>query len=337
MPTHLVSKTLDPRKDRRLLNYYFNVYDWRYSSLVGRFSREDGLQEFPRPEDLPHKGPVLILISGTGQTGRSSLVNLVLYKIETLWESMPIIVETSLDGFDKAQNMKNMARLFIQTYALEEAAPTEEQLWKIYERETKEPSTGIDAHYTALFSSLRLVIKKFCNRPIVFLIMGADDYDLWACIYNSSIALAEYLIVETSKTADALTCHTLMTNKGKNVAHINALMLDSEAARQYLVDRLSSERPADLPADDKDDLMPFTEEALEILYKPGTSIDPEKAAPVRHPIGWLRETFRRVLKEHLDELSKIVEANPQELENPGRLIVNGKKMWNVRQAINQGR
>src|SRR5438105_1263054 len=80
MPAYLVTKTLDPREDRRLLNYYFNVYDWRNSSLLGGLSRENGLQEFPRPDDLRHKGPILILVSGTGQTGRSSLVNLILYK-----------------------------------------------------------------------------------------------------------------------------------------------------------------------------------------------------------------------------------------------------------------
>src|SRR5262245_61591385 len=80
MPEMLWKKALDPRLDLRLQQYYFDVYEWKESKdLVGPLGNGD-LTTFPRRDDLADHGPALILISSReGQTGRTSLANLVLH------------------------------------------------------------------------------------------------------------------------------------------------------------------------------------------------------------------------------------------------------------------
>ena len=329
----LFLRNLDPRKDRRLLKYYFDFYDLKNGKILGGLTPEEGIKNFPLCDEVDHAAPILFLISGTSQTGRSSLINLILFKIEDIFQVVPITVDAVLSSFNKAQNTKELARLFITTYTSEQPKPDSKLLWEIYERETKEDSSGSQTPYSTLFKSLNIFIRKECDRPIVFLIKGCDHYDLWSCTYDSTMGLANYLIVETSKKADAETCHNILTGEQKRVAHIFAPKLKNEQVCKFILDRLSLGRL--IPSEKS--LVPFTNEAIDILFE--RNPDTICTEPLEWPIGWVQASLSRVFQEHMDTLCRLVEEKGQAVLDslpPEKLYVDKNKMWEVRQRMNKG-
>jgi hypothetical protein len=70
---------LDPRTDSAHIFYYVDVYDWTRSQFLCRISPENSFEVFPH---LDARAAMLVLIAGPNQTGRESLRNLILHKIE---------------------------------------------------------------------------------------------------------------------------------------------------------------------------------------------------------------------------------------------------------------
>jgi hypothetical protein len=339
---------LDPNADPRLFAYYFDLYDWN-SSPVLRGLSSTGLRKFPTRDDLSEDGPLLVLVSGTGRSGRGSLVNLILHKIQAARGERPIVVPVKFNGSDHAQNVKQLAISFIFKYSspdTKQPNPTRAELQALFNDQTKTTVVDGEAYYSSLFVGFSADVRAHCSRPIVFHITGGDRYDLWSCLYQSSAPLSDYLIVETPKVADAKTCYTLMRDKGHNVVHIDAAKLDGVKARDYIVARLEAERPSAAAA--ADSLLPFTDKAIEILFEVGSASQlpssPGKAAasaktPVTQAIGWLRKTLSRVLQEHIAELTAKVDAKGPAVLNdmgPDELLVTDKTIWAVRQQMNEG-
>src|SRR6185369_7350082 len=81
IPKRALERSLKPTVDKRVLPLYFEIYDWSSSDLVGPLSREKGLEKFPDVQTLPSDAPLLILVSGSGQSGLDSMGYLILHKI----------------------------------------------------------------------------------------------------------------------------------------------------------------------------------------------------------------------------------------------------------------
>ncbi|HLZ09528.1 MAG TPA: hypothetical protein VKT80_13115, partial [Chloroflexota bacterium] len=157
VPENLIAKALDPRQDSRLVKYYFDVYDWQGDSYFGGISTDQALKKFPRREDLPFEGPVLVLVSGTGQTGRGSLVNLIVHKIGVAEGRPPLTVDVTFDNVDKQANVKDMARRFIYVYRRDQKLSEADarELTDLYDREIKEAGSGTESYLTTLFTTLK--------------------------------------------------------------------------------------------------------------------------------------------------------------------------------------
>jgi hypothetical protein len=270
-------RSLDPRQYDWVQRYYFDLYDWSGTKLspeqyiLGPIGADGKLATFPSRAD--RAGPLLILISSKeGQTGRTAFANLVLHTIEMTEKATPMVVQITLTSLVREQNIRDIAKSFIDTIVNEcpDAVPLEERLWQRYDREIKEPNAGQDAVYRSLFDSLRLMTNKACTQPIVFLVSGGDHYDTWKCIYYSTSALADYIIVQTSKPDAAKTCKTLI--KTKYVAHVEAPALDLPGAKRFISSRLSLQRTNAAGPANAETLEPFTVEALQALYEPGKSL-----------------------------------------------------------------
>src|ERR1051325_2077444 len=76
-----IERRLNPLIDDRVLPFYFDVYDWTSSNWIRDLSATLGLRVFPTPRTLPRAGALMVLISGSMETGLDSLANLVLHKI----------------------------------------------------------------------------------------------------------------------------------------------------------------------------------------------------------------------------------------------------------------
>src|SRR5437763_5437051 len=110
----LFAKALDPQLDPRLLNYYFDVYSWSDFRLVGDLNPTAGLGNFPAPADV--NDPVLLIVSGTEDTGRASLVNLIRHEIR---QHSPAVyeVESLDDSRDPVSNVITIGMNFMANWA----------------------------------------------------------------------------------------------------------------------------------------------------------------------------------------------------------------------------
>lgn len=322
----LVAGALDPRSDPRLLHYYFDLYDWSGSNILGGISREKILMRFPGAPDLRAGEPLLVILSGTSLTGRLSLANLILFAFEQYSGSKPIVVPSAFDKLHSAENLKDLARRIIPRIAREEPSCHEEKLWSIYNREVKESGRGSSANYQVLFEGLALEIRSFCSRPIAVVASGKDSSDFWRVLYNTVRSLVTYILVITSRQAEASLCNVTMSGEGGNVAHIHAPALDLHAATRYAMQRLTEERTPD--ARTRDPIAPFTNESINSLYEPTGKSSRE---PIVWPIGWLRRTLGKALDEHLATLASNQSANSEHAS-----LIDASAMRATRARLNSG-
>ena len=98
IPPEAVNKSLNPLVDDRVVPFYFDVYDWTASDLVRDLSKQHALCTFPTSRTLPGSG-LLMLISGSRETGLDSLANLLLHKIKLTADGKALlIVDVELEG-----------------------------------------------------------------------------------------------------------------------------------------------------------------------------------------------------------------------------------------------
>ncbi len=317
-----LQKALDPREDERIINYYHDVYDWTESTVVrGLTAPPVGLKTFPA--DVDPERPLLVIVSGTRSSGRDSLINLILRKIRQLHGASPRLLPVSDIPKSTEPAVKHVADFFIASWP----AAKQEELEKIFNRFTKQKSTDTDVHYPALFFALRQALQAELTMPNVLSIAGTDSYDIWKSLYLSCRKLFDYIIVQTRDPRAANTCKTSMFDT--TVAHIQAQPLSQAGALQYAKERIVFERIKGAGA--PDDLAPLTTEAIDLLYELGKAA--KKGEQVPKTIGWLRETLRRALDKHVEQLMNLDSLNALKAND---LLISKDTVWQARQEINRG-
>jgi|SRR5262245_6768251 len=322
---------LDPQVEKRALNYYYDLYDWRYSQLIRGLSTHIAFERFPTADDLAEPKSLLILITGRDNTGRESLRNLILHKIREQTGQAPLNVPVVLNGREPAPNAKTIANLFNLIYGNEEKGSSIPQLQEQYDRLTKERGAGSD-NYSGLFQSMKYLVSHCCNRPLILLLSGADHYDTWAAIYKSAGLLFDYIIVLTTNELYAITCNDILKAENRNISLIRTKPLVEDDARKYLQTRLAKERLGHMA--NLAPLAPFTEEALEELYKRGTAVQKENATePVALDIKRLNKILRRAVDLHLDSLRR---KNNLHALAPQELLIGADEIREACEKVNQG-
>jgi hypothetical protein len=335
---HDLLDPLDPRKDARLTKFYFDLYDWENSKrLVRLIAQNQNAERFPRQNNLVDPKSLLMLLAGPDNTGRVSLRNLILHKIELQSGHKPLEVEVDLDGMDAAANVMRVATAFLDSYDLAaETKPTYEELNKVYDRERVQLNAGLRSFYSPLFQSWRRRVQAN-PRPPVLLITGINDYESWRVIYNSTWHLFPFIIVLTTVQRDAVTCYNLLLAERKNVALIKSRELELDLARAYLQTRIGMALN-NSAVQNVNQLEPFTDAALKDLYKRGPTAKPNE--PVSFDIQWLNRTFQRGLDEHIERLKKVIlELGPEGLQNlePQKKLISPTNLRDARENLNFGK
>jgi hypothetical protein len=335
IPPAALERSLDPTLDQRVVQLYFDIYDWSYSSLVGKISSQEVLEVFPERRTRQSDEAFMILMSGCRESGLNSLANLILQKIKLADHAIPLVVEVELEGREKARNVATVVKRTIAKLKLEwknhpglsEKVKHMEAEW---ESARKEEEGNKSATYSDLFQTFRDTLKPL-TQPLVLKIISGGDNDSWLRIYNSVKRTFEYVIIMTGDLAYAKTCYTSMSTQSQNVAWIQALSLDSKKAHEFLKQRLSTGRVlgASLPATHT--LMPFMASAIAALYEPG-SAGPRNAV-ISHPVGWLRRTFYRALNDRLKTLAQA--AAPLDTLDPDATLIGPAEIRQAREALNQ--
>jgi hypothetical protein len=102
---------LEPRKNANDLQGYFDLYVCADNEQLGRLKDDGRLDVFPN-----RAGPfgTIVVISGVGGTGRTSLEELLLFEIASRAKSAPVITDYRIGITSKrVQDAANFASLFI--------------------------------------------------------------------------------------------------------------------------------------------------------------------------------------------------------------------------------
>jgi hypothetical protein len=299
-------RSLNPLLDVRVLPLYFDIYDWEFSGLARGISPTAGLSSFPDPAIQPADGAFMFLLSGRRESGRDSLANLILMKIRDITGSDPLIVEAELEGREKAKNVATVAKQLLDTLRIEAGPHTmlESALLRMeatWGREYKQQWNNPNADYSDAFQSFRNQLRGVLLRPLVLKINRGGDNDSWLRIYNAVRNICSHVIVMTADVAYARTAYNSMSTRSENIAWIQAGLLDSTKAQQFLLHRLTTVRMsgANLPV--ARPLLPFLAEALDTLYQRGSG--EAAGGKLEYPVGWLRRMLYRALKDRLDALA----------------------------------
>lgn len=325
------ARTLEPKREPKVVSFYFDVYDWSRAHLFQGLSSESMFVRFPSLNELvDDKQTILVLISGSVQTGRRSLKNLILHKVCEASAGKEIIVETRLGDEDQDGIVKSLARGFIQDFVAAEPRAPEEPLWKIYEHLEKDPKA-----YVNVFDSMRKRVREYTLRPIVLIPEVLEYSDNWQLIYKATEGLATLIIVITSNHIQAGTCARSL--KQEQVIHIKANMLNLDKTRDYIRKRVALLRLPNQAALNLDDIAPFSEASLRALYEEGSK--PDKNRPIEFPISEINRTLVSAVNKHLDKLSQVVERGgiaALDRLGPDSLLIQPDLIFEVREQINRG-
>jgi hypothetical protein len=331
-----VERSLDPHVDPNVLAFYFDVYDWTSSHLVGGLSEQHALAKFPEPRMLPSDAPLTILISGARQTGLDSLANLIVHKIEKSVPQDCLVCEVELESRDKAKNVLAVARSIMD--AIEYANPpfvesphVVPRMSAKYEQVRKEQEGQKDGAYSELFRAFGRIMAPL-HRALIIKIASGGDNDSWVRIQEAVKSCCSYVLVLTPDLAYAKTCYDAMITLRQNIAWIQALPLDEQKAREYVVKRLSAVRIHDRA---QNSLLPFTESAITALYEPGTAA--QKGQPLKHPIGWLRRTLHQAIRDQVEQIT-VSYPDEQSLQriDPAHTYIREDVVKRARDTLNKG-
>jgi hypothetical protein len=318
---------LDPSAEPRHIAYYYDLYDWSGSDQVGPLDPVEIVRSFPPPEELVNFGPLMTILAGTEHSGRESLRNLLIHKIEKL-SGPPIVIDLLLEGADRGQIVKQAAELFMLEYPKHSGKPTYERLQQAFQTMTKTKAAGQYSFYANLFQFWRGEIRIACNRPLVLNIAGVADYNTWRVLYNSTRALFSYLFVLTGDIASAKTCRETM--QGGNVAVIVAPPMGEAEAIKYVHFRMSKERTINIAS-----IEPFTPAAISALYRRG----PTAVEDVRWQVSFLNRTMRRALDDHLMMLAGILHGRGslnRAVLSTQEIQIHAEAVRLAREALNMG-
>ena len=329
---------LNPQIDSRFIHFYFDLYDWDRSELIRHISTQTAFQRFPALKAMREPRSVLIVIQGSEGTGCESMRNLILHKIKEDSNGLkPVVTEVELDSKNHPENMKAIARTFYDAYqdsGYEE--PTHSVLRGVYEEEKESPNAGAATFHASLFRRMNTKVRAARkDHRMVLLLKGTlntpgDSYDTWEVVYNSTSSLFQYLIVLTTREDHAHTIHRIFRRDNKNVTLIKARELELNAAKDYLQAPMAYQRTGPV----RDQLLPFTDEALTELFEPGSTAVSRRGKPISVPfnIDMLNRTFLCALDYRLFQLKG---RDPNHL-TPQDLLIGPDTILEVRRRINNG-
>jgi len=326
---------LNTQIDKRFIDFYFDFYDWQQSDLIQHISKQNLFQKFPALASLRDPKSLLIVIQGADGTGRESLRNLILHKIQEESGVPPVIAEINLDSFNHADNIKEIALTFYHSYGNSTyKSPTRDELKLIYDEGKDSPNPGAETFYAGMFKRFNQEVRRVQKNHRMVLLLngtfatGGDSYDTWRVIYNSTSSLFQYIIVMTTAEKEATSIRAVFRRDNKNVTVIKARELSLDDAKNYLQARLGQERIA--PVNDR--LLPFTEAALTELFLPGSAVAAAAGPAKAFNIEMLNRTFLFALDYHLWQLEK---KDPKQLK-PEDLLIGPGTILEVRRRINAG-
>jgi hypothetical protein len=270
---------LSPEGNPSHLQYYFDIYKWSDSQLVGNIGADGRLRAFP---DQVGRPGMIIVISGFSGTGRTSLINLMRYEIRKRANPAPLVIEYSIQiTGDRIQDARNFATRIIGTVAKATASDKRKEVKNLSKKmqatfaDWKENATPQNANTDFLFQGLALDLEDALPGAQIVFSLDATDYmntpDTWRPTCTMLRHLSNYIILSLSNRDHAIyLLHSL--TKNAPVVWVDAPRVDASTAKRFLANRLASERNAQaLPGQD---LFPFTDEAIEALFAPTAGGDP---------------------------------------------------------------
>ncbi len=310
----VVVKDLQPHRDRRVLRYYFDIYEVKSSQPIGSFSKANGFSNFPSSNiDSP---PVLI-VNGTKQSGCDSLVNLLLYQIgRGANHREPFVIRSRFLDFDKIATIKTLRQSMLSQMAM--------GLHDLDASKVLEPYLKTDDSVGALAQSIQSVAayfeKTLKGRPVVVRIASVDDYALWTAAYVALKGSVNFILIETTRPDLARSALSAIKSSGGRAIIFSLRIITRDLAHAYVKERITAERAGTAATP----IFPFTLESIDYLFDEAaaqTSAD----APQR-TIGWLRDTLRYAFQEHLKEVDRDATS----------LEIDRGKMQRYRNVMNSG-
>ncbi len=126
-----------------------------------------------------------------------------------------------------------------------------------------------------------------------------------------------------------------MDNNHVDITWVEARELDKALAKDYIMTSFARERPDSLPPEKRGSLEPFTEAAIQELFIPGPTAQPDE--PVTHPLWWINKTLRRAMDQHFSELQTAVRDTVAMPQIPAdKRTIQTQLLRSARDALNRG-
>jgi hypothetical protein len=328
---------LRPDLDPKVFRLFFDIYDWDDSPLLKKLSKENGIASFPDKRSLPSNAPLMVIISGPSHSGLDSLANLVSFKVAEKAKMTLLESKVELDGRDASANVRGVAEVIIDSVeyksGIKDAAAVAKTMYDRLQRSVAASAGQANPSFSDVFRAFDMILAP-AKRCIVIRILKGGDHDSWARIYGSAKDLADCVIVTTPDAAFAKTCYDAMNTSKQNVTWIKARPLDLDVTRKFVEERLGFVKMAGAPGANFR-YAPFTEEALDVLFQPGTN---PRAEVITHPVGWIRQTLHQALEDQLVQIRATVKDDlPSVPAHPDfPFLVDAERMIAARTRLNQG-
>jgi hypothetical protein len=290
-----------PEVDSHYLRYYFDVYTWSNTQLLGKIGPDGRLEAFPSPIGRPG---LIVVISGFAGTGRTSLINLLLYEIKTRAASTPLITDYPIKiTRNRVQDAKNFASNFIRAVTKFTAGSKRKEIRNLPKKmqttfnEWKENLSPEEPNTDFLFQGLAMDAQDALPDTQIVFSLDATDYmntpDTWRPTCTMLRHLANYIILSLSNRDHAIYILNSLMKNGFQIVWVDAPRVDVTRTKHFLAHRLAAERGG---AAVGEELFPFSDEAIAALFSP-TSGDQPISLAISVVIRKLKAAFDKKLSE----------------------------------------
>ena len=307
---------LTPEAYPHHLQYYFDLYDWSDTQQLGNIGPDGRLVTFPNQVGRPG---MIIVISGFNGTGRTSLINLLLYEIKHRAPSGLIVTKYPIKiTSSRRQDAMNFADNFIRTVTNFTAGNRQRAIKSLptkmkdtFDR-WKANSSPDETNADYLFQQLALDAEDVLpTTPIVFS-LDATDYmntpDTWRPTCTMLRYLANYIILSLSNRDHAIYLKNSLQRSNFQVVWIDSPRVDVPRARRFLTHRLAAEREG--VTVQGAELFPFTDEAVNALFAP-TNGNQSVPQPISVTIKKLKGAFDKKFSDITRVLADPATASQQ--------------------------
>ena len=317
---------LNPETNPQHLQYYFDLYEWFDAQQFGRIGPDGRLVVFPAQVNRPG---TIVVISGFTGTGRTSLINLLLFEIRQRALSAPIVTKYPVRiTSNRRLEAMNFADNFMRTVLKSTAGTKQRRIKKLMEstfEKWKTNSSLEEPNADYLFQQLALDVDDVLpNTPIAFS-LDATDYmntpDTWRLICMMLQHLANYIILSLSNRDHARYIKDSLLRNNFQVVWVDAPRVDVSRTKSFLTHRLGAEREG-LIAQGQE-LFPFTDDALDALFAPTSGNQPVPQS-ISVAIKRLKGAFEKKLNDIASLLADPATAG-QHL-SAARVLIRGADM-----------